>query len=150
MQVMMPVGYVFQWAPVEGDGLDLSTADKVRAYFGFGTWEAVSSGRALMGADDAHAAGSTAEAGLPAITGDTIVQSDSNVSYGYTGAFTGKSSVSGAFAASSKFSTLNGGSDYTIKIYSGTFKASRCSSIYGASDTVQPPSYYVYIWKRIA
>jgi microcystin-dependent protein len=57
LQAMMPVGYVFEWAPVDGNALDLSTADKVRAYFGFGTWEAVST--FLLGASDDHPAGDT-------------------------------------------------------------------------------------------
>ena len=30
------------------------------------------------------------------------------------------------------------------------FYASRCSSVYGNSSTVQPAAYYVYMWRRTA
>lgn len=35
----MPIGYIFDWAPVEGNNLDLSTSDKVANYFGYGVWK---------------------------------------------------------------------------------------------------------------
>ena len=47
------------------------------ALFG-GTWESIASGRVLMGADSSHSAGSTAEAGLPNITGTWRVIGDAN------------------------------------------------------------------------
>ena len=30
-----------------------------------------------------------------------------------------------------------------------TFDASRSSSLYGKSSTVQPPAYYTYVWHRV-
>ena len=45
----MPVGYTFTWAPVECDNTDLSTAEKVAEYYGFGTWQQVAQGRSLVG-----------------------------------------------------------------------------------------------------
>lgn len=48
--LMVPVGYIFNWAPVD-DGPDLSTAQKVAAYFGFGTWAAYGTGQVLVGVD---------------------------------------------------------------------------------------------------
>lgn len=54
----MPVGYIFDWAPVSGSSVDLSTAAKVAAYFGYGTWKEIS-GRFTFGRDSTHTAGST-------------------------------------------------------------------------------------------
>lgn len=39
LEMTMPVGYLFCWRPMDG-GPDLSTAQKVRDYFGFGEWKA--------------------------------------------------------------------------------------------------------------
>ena len=39
LEMTMPVGYLFCWRPVDG-GPDLSTAQKVHDYFGFGEWKA--------------------------------------------------------------------------------------------------------------
>lgn len=47
---LVPVGYIFSWAPASG-GPDLSTAQKVAAYFGFGTWRAYGNGQVLVGVD---------------------------------------------------------------------------------------------------
>lgn len=47
---MIPVGYIFSWAPVD-DGPDLSTPAKVAEYFGFGTWQAYGTGQVLVGVD---------------------------------------------------------------------------------------------------
>lgn len=47
---LVPVGYIFSWAPTSG-GPDLSTASKVAAYFGFGTWQAYGNGQVLVGLD---------------------------------------------------------------------------------------------------
>lgn len=45
-----PVGYIFAWNSVDG-GPDLSTAEKVAEYYGFGTWQAYGVGRVLTGLD---------------------------------------------------------------------------------------------------
>lgn len=99
------------------------------------TWTLVSSGRVLQGADNDHSVGTTIAAGLPNITGSTgFVESSANA----TGAFY-KTSGSGA----------NG---YTTTSSSNcvTLDASRSSSIYGNSNTVQPPAYVVNIFERTA
>ncbi len=49
--LIAPVGYVFEWAPVSGQSIDLSTAQKVAAYFGFGTWAEYGKGRVAVGVD---------------------------------------------------------------------------------------------------
>lgn len=102
----------------------------------FGTWEKVSEGRVLQGVKGAQVAGTTVEAGLPNITGTAIFGADIG-------------STSGAFYQSrSNLKNENGsggnnGDELAIN-------ASRSSSIYGNSTTVQPPAYLVNIWKRTA
>lgn len=104
------------------------------------TWELVSSGRVLQGADSGHSAGITIEAGLPNITG------------GFRG--TGQNSSSsdsyerGAFKAIATGSAFSGTSGNDVKTWD--FDASRSSSIYGNSSTVQPPAYVVNIYRRTA
>ena len=109
-------------------------------YFG-GTWQSIGSGRVLQGADETHAAGSTIEAGLPNITGKI---------YRYYG----ESSITGG-AVSGDFAATNGMTKTQYSNWEKTnnavsFDASRCSSVYGRSDTVQPPAFVVNIWVRIA
>ena len=99
----------------------------------FGTWEKVAEGLCLQGATGSQVAGETVEAGLPNITGQIA---------------TGKKHLAtGAFYYANL--TLAGddgsGADEVVN-----FDASRSNSIYGNSDTVQPPAYLVNIWKRTA
>lgn len=48
--LIAPIGYIFPWAPVDG-GPDLSTAQKVAEYYGFGTWAEYGKGRVMVGLD---------------------------------------------------------------------------------------------------
>lgn len=108
--------------------------------YGFGTWQEVSKGRVLLGADDSHAAGSTIEAGLPNITGRTqlLMWKDFAVNNGvYTYLEENGTEVSPG--------GTNGWKSYWVY-----FNASKSSSIYGNSDTVTPPSYVVHFWQRIS
>ena len=102
-------------------------------------WQSIGSGRVLQGADSTHAAGSTIEAGLPNITGKI----DHN--YGETHGL-----LSGAFAATYGETKIlradwTSGNDDAI-----SFDASRSSSVYGKSNTVQPPAFVVNMWQRTA
>lgn len=119
-----------------------------RTILGVGTWEQVSSGRVLQGVDNDHSVGSTAEAGLPNITGETVVRIQTNAPEGAGTIHT--NTVSGAFVETGTIGSMNGGNAMTSYYYKGNFNASRSSSIYGNSSTVQPPAYFVYIWKRIS
>lgn len=118
-----------------------------------GTWERVED-CTIWGASSLHPAGTKLEAGLPNITGYAYtrgVVSDNPI----------KQSVIFDNGAGGAFSVLNDVSEYTsffdILTKNGennsaklSFNASASSPIYGASDTVQPPAYCMYIWRRVA
>lgn len=108
-----------------------------------GTWEEIAQNRVLMGASDTHAAGTTAEAGLPNITGSYTTNRMTVASYGH---------LQGAFdAKASSYNADYTGADASTRVAGElNFDASRSSSIYGNSDTVQPAAYFVHIWRRVA
>lgn len=124
-----PVGSIYQ----------STDATSPAALFG-GTWEQIASERVLMGASSTHAAGTTAKAGLPNITG-----SFPTTTYG-----SNYNKTSGAFSLGSKITGNgeNSGSDFNS--YYASFDASKSNAIYGRSSTVQPAAYYVHIWRRTA
>lgn len=110
-----------------------------------GEWQSIGSGRVLMGADNNHAVGTTVEAGLPNITGGF-----SFGSYAGSGGWLIASSATGAFKGrhgSGVLAQTGHGSSGSVAV---DMDASMSSQIYGASDTVQPPAYYVYMWLRTA
>ena len=125
----LPIGYIFHWAPVNGQSIDLSTAEKVHEYFGFGTWTQIQD-RLLLGAGSkaANAIGgeeshTLSVAELPPHSG--------TVNPKYQGAATG--------------------SDFNALALVGT-------DAWLVSDTIgegkphnnMPPYLVVYIWQRIA
>lgn len=104
----------------------------------FGTWEKVSSGRVLQGADDTHEAGTTIAAGLPNIKASWC--------YGWALNYT-----TGAAYAGGNLGNYESYSSGGNKICNVTrFDASHSNSIYGKSSTVQPPAYVVNVWRRTA
>ena len=125
-----------------GDVLHTTSSVSPAARFG-GTWEEVAQDRALMGASSSHAAGTTAEAGLPNITG--------SVGRYTSGWRSGPDRQQGAFTATGNNSmdlySSSGGYGEGTYI---NFNASKSNAIYGKSNTVQPAAYYVHIWRRIA
>lgn len=115
-----------------------------------GTWERIED-CTIWGASDTYPAGTTVEAGLPNIKG-TMESRTSNTPNNVLGAIR---AASGAFSVSANSGT--GGTspvsipvDDTHNADTVSFDASRSSSVYGNSDTVQPPAYCVYIWRRVA
>ena len=111
------------------------------------TWTKVSEGRVLWGSDSNHSAGTTIEAGLPNITGGFGVSIPANHGLSARGSFTGSS------LGSSSDLGMGGGSAVNSTagtVYGFDFYASRSSSIYGKSSTVQPPAYVVNIFRRTA
>ena len=128
-----------------GDVLHTTSSVSPAARFG-GTWEEIATNRVLMGASSSHAAGTTAEAGLPNITGSVgrftsgqYWQYDPDRSQGALST-SGESSNAG-------FNSDSGSSGNRWYI---DFDASKSNAIYGRSSTVQPAAYYVHIWRRIA
>ena len=121
-----PVGSIYQ-----------STDPTSPAQLFGGTWEQIAQDRVLMGASDSHPAGSTVEAGLPNIRGTFAGIARWNL---------GDNPASGAFTGIAKQGPegLYAGNGMAYK-----FNAANYNGIYGASDTVQPPAYYVYTWRRI-
>ena len=124
-----PVGSIYQ----------STDATSPAALFG-GTWEQIASERVLMGASSTHAAGTTAKAGLPNITG-----SFPTTTYGSR-----HNETSGAFSLGSKITSNGENSSQNFNSYYAFFDASGSNAIYGRSSTVQPAAYYVHIWRRTA
>jgi len=106
-----------------------------------GTWEKIDEDLVLQSSSQSHQAGTTIAAGLPNIAGN-VAKWNNGLNLGVSGPFYVDGSSSGTrYLAHSSDSP----SQVIIK-----FNAARCSSVYGNSDTVQPPAYVVNIWKRIA
>lgn len=106
-----------------------------------GTWERISAGYALWTASSG--AGGTISAGLPNITGKITVGGDT-MSSGVENARVGGAFRPTGSEVSNAEKGGGGGKDNGV-----TFNASRSSSIYGKSTTVQPPAYKVYAYKRV-
>lgn len=132
-----PVGSIYQTISPENPSVT----------FGGGTWKKIAQDRVLMGASDTHPAGTTAEAGLPNITGtiDSRPHNSDNNIYGClaypTGAF-GENMRAGDALSSIAPGAPSRQSDIV------SIDASRSNPIYGASTTVQPPAYFTYTWLR--
>lgn len=103
-----------------------------------------------MGASTTHPVNTTVEAGLPNIVGSIVTYYRDN-----SGGRTVKP-LSGCFyddgdLLKSNFPLVSPSDD--SQYYNADIKmsmdASRSNPIYGRSDTVQPPAYYLHIWKRI-
>lgn len=100
-----------------------------------GKWEKISGNRTIWLSDSG--AGNTISPGLPNITG----RAGSCVSNPASGCF--YSDTSRSYFLERTY----GCEEYFANF---GFDASRSSSIYGRSSTVQPPAIRIYCWKRIA
>lgn len=124
LQTIYPVGSVYMGTQ--------STCPMATVIAG-STWELVSNGRALWTGNGSNA-NTTIEAGLPNITG-------------YAG-LTKNGGMNGAFYEGNQGRSAGKGDTFsTSECY---LDASRSSSIYGRSSTVQPPAYVVNVWRRTA
>lgn len=131
----MPVGYIFDWAPVEGQDIDLSTPAKVAQHFGYGTWQEIT-GRFTFGRDASHEVGSTGGEEKHALT------ADENGPHNH--AFTNKGGnvdAGGAWYATSNYDNGTAPNTYIL----GTQ-----SSGQGAPHNNMPPYLTVYKWQRIS
>lgn len=135
-----PVGSIYQTISPENPAVT----------FGGGTWKKIAQDRALMGASNAHPAGTTVEAGLPNLEGHFYARPH------MTGSKTAGGSI--IYGDGKLFTHLIQGSDYidnsmaetgnTYKDDKVSFNASAFNAIYGRSDTFQPPAYFTYTWLR--
>ena len=108
-----------------------------------GTWERIED-CTIWGASDTHPAGTKLEAGLPEIysqLNDMLLSSSEPYSVG--------NSLKPLFNGIANGYVLESG---LSKVYRSNIqlKASLGNPIYGASTTVQPPAYCMYIWRRVA
>ena len=92
-----------------------------------------------MGASTTHPAGTTVKAGLPNIKGTVL-----DTWHGSRPSGAGALSV-----AVNGRSAVRNGDDGTFTWGNFYFDAASYNSIYGNSNTVQPATYYINIWKRI-
>ena len=139
----VPIGTVIAWASsknpndgiwLECNGQSCAAYSELSAVLGKTTVPDYR-GRFLEGNS---VAGTVKKAGLPNIIGSFT-----------SGAWIGyNSTVTGAFVANNKYNNAGGNKgDHRQGIY---FNASRCSPIYGRSDTVQPPSVTVRYFIKAA
>lgn len=110
-----------------------------------GTWERIED-CTIWGASDTHPAGTTVEAGLPNVTG-TFAYANSNDSGWSKVVYTGGSFFAEKKGNAAIYQINNSASNVAVSV---GIDASRSSPIYGASNTVQPPAYCMYIWRRVA
>lgn len=110
-----------------------------------GTWERIEN-CTIWGASSLHPAGTTVEAGLPNIKGRFGFES-----YAGDGGWLKVADATGAFYGSEAGAgaTAQAGIN-SVGSMSVNMDASKSSQIYGASNTVQPPAYCTYIWRRVA
>jgi hypothetical protein len=105
------------------------------------TWVKVSEGRVLQGSDSNHNAGTTIEAGLQ------NVNTDSFGTYGYGSVNEGIVNGIGTGRVNNNSGTNGGSGGHYCTHW---IDLSSANSIYGNSNTVQPPAYVVNIWRRTA
>lgn len=130
LNALYPIGTIYLTTSTNGLG-----SSSPASWLG-GTWEQLPEGYALWTASSG--AGGTIGAGLPNITGQATGVLTYNSEYVSGGAIVVSRANSGPSSGSNRqWSDIN-------------FNASRSSSIYGKSSTVQPPAYKIYAWKRTA
>lgn len=122
------------------------TEDDPNILFG-GGWQKLTGRYVLQCSDANHKVGTTVEAGLPDIQGSLVLHSaeQANIIYITSGAMTLKQKHNSYRSPAQLTETPNATSGGEF-----TFKASSYNSIYGNSDTVQPPARIVNVWKRVS
>jgi hypothetical protein len=120
------------------------------------TWVKVSEGRVLQGSDSSHSAGTTIAAGLPNHTHHIGVY-DANGQSSGGGYIPANSFNAGSVIVNSGVNGESGNGNWTDRgptqynyHMPQMTNASDDNSIYGNSNTVQPPAFVVNIWQRTA
>ena len=123
------------------------TEDDPNILFG-GGWQKLTGRYVLQCSDDTHKAGTTVEAGLPDIAGKIQIVypgGGSLIANAGEGALYNNYSENTIIVATEGSYSLTRSKDVFVR-----FDASRSSSIYGNSDTVQPPARIINVWKRVS
>lgn len=123
----------------------LTEGDEDPADF-IGGWNRLKS-LVIQASDDKHAAGTEIEAGLPDIQGVCVLHGSEQANI--------INNTSGAITLNAKYTSYRTPTQLTENpnATSGgafTFRASSYNSIYGNSDTVQPPARFCNVWKRVS
>ena len=113
----------------------LTEGDEDPADF-IGGWNRLKS-LVIQASDDKHAAGTEIEAGLPDIQGECVLHGSEQASIK-----TRYNSYRTPAQLTENPNATSGGAF--------TFRASSYNSIYGNSDTVQPPARFCNVWKRVS
>lgn len=140
----MPVGFYFDWAPVSG-GPDLSTAQKVASYFGYGTWKEIS-GVFMLSRSSSYTVGSSGGS-------KTHQHPLSSKGYAYIGIAWNSSDTNYIEAKDFGLSTRYSGSRMAnLPGYRTASDLSRATGLGGATDAADsmPPYLVCYRWQRIA
>lgn len=133
----MPIGYVFDWASVPGQSVDLSTPEKVAQYFGYGTWAAFGDGQFLLGAGGSYQAGNTGGEAEHTLTKSELPNESLQIKLAISG-------NSGAeYAAVQGYSYV--GANPSTLVFGNTDPLGS-----GAPINNMPPYIVVYRWQRIA
>lgn len=115
---------------------------------GLGKWELLDGGFCLQTVGNKQKVGDKVSAGLPNIKGNAGVHDD--MTFGYP---VGQvNSISGCFTVGQRPYNYDAYSTYSANYPARmlVLDASRSNSIYGNSDTVQPPAILVKAWKRVS
>lgn len=127
-----PVGFIFEWAKVTGQSVNLSTPEKVAQYFGYGTWAAFGAGQFLLGVGGSYQSGNTGGESEHALTIDEIPSHVHNLNGGW-----------GEGGTSS--SQWRADQNRPKAIWGNTGTAGG-----GQAHNNMPPYIVVYRWQRIA
>lgn len=133
----MPVGFIFEWVPVDGQSVDLSTPQKVASYFGYGTWAEFAPGKVLAAASSSHAVGTSVGAETHTMTLQELVSHEHSIN-GWAFGIQNPSGGETHFAPTEPYSSINN--------FSGTTKPTG----EGRPFSIMQPTQYVYRWQRIA
>lgn len=136
--LMAPIGYSFDWSPVEGKPTDLSTAQKVHDHYGFGTWALLGVGRTTVCIDTSDpnfdTAGKTYGEKTHTLTTSEMPSHSHPISPSVAGYYPNNDAAAGS----------------GIPRASGTEIAATGSAGSGGAHNNIQPSIAVYRWQRIA
>jgi hypothetical protein len=137
LKKQMPIGYIFVWNQASSSGIDLSTAEKVAEYYGFGTWEQIKD-RFLLGAGDNYEAGGTGGEAAHTLTVAEMPSHSHNIHSNSTNGTKG-------------YTLYDHNSNEAPSSLPWQWAGSNIQNTGGSqSHNNMPPYFTVYIWRRIA